>query len=205
MTPHQNPSPEIARLVAELPEHLGSEWTAEVSPHHGQGMFLNFAGVPVIFGRLGSYGSHAGRMEWNATGGPNDLPRPRTDAPKAITTGPDRPAAAVAKDIARRLAGPALDYYAAAVAEFEKATDDASRTHDLAAELAGILGVEAPEREPNDTRNTAARLSWYRCGKDDGHYGNAEVSTYHGLSVTFEIRHASPEQAREIARILTPR
>lgn len=208
MQEHQNPHPEIARLVAELPAHMGTEWTAQVSPHHGAGMFLTFRGVPIIFGRIESYGSNAGRMEWVATGGPNSLPRPkRTDPPKAIRTGKGRPADAVARDIARRLAAHAVEYYAAARAEMEKDGDDASRTHDLAAELAGILGVEAPEMP--DTygahKNTDARLSWYRVEDDAGHYGNATVSTYHDLSVTFEIRHATPQQAREIVKILNAR
>lgn len=199
---HEEREAERTRLrdtLERIATALGDGWTVD-APHDSGARLITPGGVR-IWANVETYGAHKGKL--HLTGGlpdgadysAGDYGRHDDKSPE-IRVSMDRDPEAIARDITRRLADRACTYWTAVSERIASRTAAAGAREALARELAAIMGSDARERRNDWEADLPPALAG-----EPYTYGGM-VPNYGADSVTVEIRNATPDQARELARVI---
>lgn len=117
-----------------------------------------------------------------------------------ITVAQDRPAAAVAKEIERRLFPEYLPAVAAAIERKAAAERQVAEAAAVAAELGALIGTKPAEGQSWHGRSEQFTFRHYGSGEIEGLYIEAEVSLGDDHTVEFKIHSCALALARELLR-----
>lgn len=192
-----------ANLVATLESiatELGSDWRVETPHDHSARLVSDSRDGLTIWARVETYGAQSGRLKLSA-GTPDGANYSAGDTHgidgAAVTVAMTRTPAAIARDMERRLIGPAVDYWTAVRERIARRLSALSARETLARELADIMHGEARETRGDWRAETPDAL---RHGKLYT-YGHMSPD-YAAEDVTVELRNLSPDRARELARLI---
>jgi len=182
-------------LAREVAGHLGPDWSAEDPGDDYPGAYLNGPDQARLY--LRGIWNDATRVQV-AGGYPQNHQRP---AAHSITVALSRGAAAIAREITRRLLPDYLATLKGVIAENHRDQQAAERRAHNAGELAKLLPGAKVDHDPS-TASYKTSIRWY--DRDNGRgYGDLHLS-YDGQGVSeLEIRSISVETAERVLRALT--
>lgn len=186
----------LRTLSAQVAAELGNGWTVEPEQLDESGR--PYFGRPLAYindgagSRLMLEPDHRGRLEIRAL---FEHDR-RVNYPEhiTITVAVTRPAAAIAREITRRVLPRYAEERVALAERIDKVNGHDTRAHDLAVELAAALGLSKPEQDGSGSYTL-------RIGVDNlgVHYGDITISGPDYVRCDFT---AKPDAARRIAAAL---